>query len=137
MVVDDMGFSMFHRQYDNPGGENDALAENGGGSLPPSANMPPQNMMRASNQIEAAPMNAPPISQPVPNRANRELGLDGDDMDIPWCDLNIKEKIGAGNNFTEKLMIRSKNAKKYEILEEVVLLWTLFSNKIRKKCHPF
>ncbi|AED90647.1 SERINE/THREONINE-PROTEIN KINASE CTR1 [Arabidopsis thaliana] len=94
---DDMGFSMFHRQYDNPGGENDALAENGGGSLPPSANMPPQNMMRASNQIEAAPMNAPPISQPVPNRANRELGLDGDDMDIPWCDLNIKEKIGAGS----------------------------------------
>ncbi|CAL9229047.1 unnamed protein product [Arabidopsis halleri] len=94
---DDMGFSMFHRQYDNPGGKNDALAENGGGSLPPSANMPPQNMMRASNQVEAVPMNAPPITQPVPNRANRELGLDGDDMDIPWCHLNIKEKIGAGS----------------------------------------
>ncbi|CAH8269942.1 unnamed protein product [Arabidopsis lyrata] len=93
---DDMGFSMFHRQYDNPGGENDASAENGG-SLPPSANMPPQNMMRASNQVEAVPMNAPPTNQPVPNRANRELGLDGDDMDIPWCDLNIKEKIGAGS----------------------------------------
>ncbi|CAH2074272.1 unnamed protein product [Thlaspi arvense] len=93
---DDMGFSMFHRQYDNPGGENDILPENGGGSLP-SANLPPQNMMRASNQVqEAVPMNAPPITQPVPNR-NRELGLDGDDMDIPWCDLNIKERIGAGS----------------------------------------
>ncbi|CAA7034002.1 unnamed protein product [Microthlaspi erraticum] len=95
---DDLGFSMFHRQYDNPGGENDVLPENGGGSLPPSANMPPQNMMRASNQVqEAVPMNAPPISQPAPNRANRDLGLDGDDMDIPWCDLNIKERIGAGS----------------------------------------
>lgn len=103
MVVDDIGFSMFHRQYDNGGGENDALAENGGGSLPPSANMPPQNMMCASNQVqEVVPMNAPPITQPVPNRSNRELGLDGDDMDIPWSDLNIKERIGAGNNFTNK-----------------------------------
>uniref|UniRef100_A0A1J3JZM6 non-specific serine/threonine protein kinase n=1 Tax=Noccaea caerulescens TaxID=107243 RepID=A0A1J3JZM6_NOCCA len=95
---DDLGFSMFHRQYDNPGGENDVLPENGGGSLPPSGNMPPQNMMRASNQVqEAVPMNPPPISQPAPNRANRDLGLDGDDMDIPWCDLNIKERIGAGS----------------------------------------
>uniref|UniRef100_A0A1J3HXN9 non-specific serine/threonine protein kinase n=1 Tax=Noccaea caerulescens TaxID=107243 RepID=A0A1J3HXN9_NOCCA len=95
---DDLGFSMFHRQYDNPGGENDVLPENGGGSLPPSGNMPPQNMMPASNQVqEAVPMNPPPISQPAPNRANRDLGLDGDDMDIPWCDLNIKERIGAGS----------------------------------------
>ncbi|ESQ40284.1 hypothetical protein EUTSA_v10012708mg [Eutrema salsugineum] len=90
---DDIGFSMFHR-----GGENDVLADNGGGSLPPSGNMPPQNMMRASNQVqEAVPINVPPVGQPVVNRANRELGLDGDDMDIPWCDLNIKERIGAGS----------------------------------------
>ncbi|KAG5377442.1 hypothetical protein IGI04_042038 [Brassica rapa subsp. trilocularis] len=90
---DDIGFSMFHR-----GGENDGSAENGGGSVPPGANMPPQNMMRASNQVQdAVPINAPPINQPVLNRANRDLGLDGDDMDIPWCDLNIKEKIGAGS----------------------------------------
>ncbi|KAF2581790.1 hypothetical protein F2Q68_00000097 [Brassica cretica] len=90
---DDMGFSMFHR-----GGENDVMAENGGGSFPPSANMPPQNMMRASSQLqEAVPISAPPTNQPFPNRANRELGLDGDDMDIPWCDLNIKERIGAGS----------------------------------------
>ncbi|RID67927.1 hypothetical protein BRARA_C00128 [Brassica rapa] len=90
---DDMGFSMFHR-----GGENDVMAENGGGSFPPSANMPPQNMMRASSQLqEAVPISAPPTNQPVLNRANRELGLDGDDMDIPWCDLNIKERIGAGS----------------------------------------
>ncbi|KAF8115331.1 hypothetical protein N665_0029s0166 [Sinapis alba] len=90
---DDIGFSMFHR-----GGENDGSAENGGGSVPPSANMPPQNMMLASNQVQdAVPINAPPINQPVLNRANRDLGLDGDDMDIPWCDLNIKEKIGAGS----------------------------------------
>ncbi|KAF3504683.1 hypothetical protein F2Q69_00045719 [Brassica cretica] len=90
---DDIGFSMFHR-----GGENDGLAENGGGSVPPSANMPPQNIMRASNQVQdVVPINAPPINQPVVNRANRDLGLDGDDMDIPWCDLNIKEKIGAGS----------------------------------------
>ncbi|CAH8379519.1 unnamed protein product [Eruca vesicaria subsp. sativa] len=84
---DDIGFSMFHR-----GGDNDGSAENGGGSVPP------QNMMRASNQVQdAVPINAPPINQPVLNRANRDLGLDGDDMDIPWCDLNIKEKIGAGS----------------------------------------
>ncbi|XP_033138477.1 serine/threonine-protein kinase CTR1 [Brassica rapa] len=90
---DDIGFSMFHR-----GGENDGSAENGGGSVPPGANMPPQNIMRASNQVQdAVPINAPPINQPVVNRANRDLGLDGDDMDIPWCDLNIKEKIGAGS----------------------------------------
>ncbi|CAF1791979.1 hypothetical protein Bca4012_047093 [Brassica carinata] len=90
---DDIGFSMFHR-----GGENDGSAENGGGSVPPSANMPPQNIMRASNQVQdVVPINAPPINQPVVNRANRDLGLDGDDMDIPWCDLNIKEKIGAGS----------------------------------------
>lgn len=86
---------MFHR-----GGENDGSAENGGGSVPPSANMPPQNIMRASNQVQdVVPINAPPINQPVVNRANRDLGLDGDDMDIPWCDLNIKEKIGAGISF--------------------------------------
>ncbi|KAF3505455.1 hypothetical protein F2Q69_00000149 [Brassica cretica] len=90
---DDMGFSMFHRD-----GENDVMAENGGGSFPPSANMPPQNMMRASSRVqEAVPISAPPTNQPVMNRANRELGLDGDDMDIPWCDLNIKERIGAGS----------------------------------------
>ncbi|KAG2262470.1 hypothetical protein Bca52824_069549 [Brassica carinata] len=84
---DDIGFSMFHR-----GGENDGSAENGGGSVPPSANMPPQNQVQ-----DAVPMNAPPINQPVVSRANRDLGLGGDDMDIPWCDLNIKEKIGAGS----------------------------------------
>ncbi|KAL0641460.1 hypothetical protein Bca4012_102859 [Brassica carinata] len=90
---DDMGFSMFHR-----GGENDVLAENGGRSFPPSANMPPHNMMRATNQVqEAVPISAPTTNQPVLNRANRELGLDGDDMDIPWCDLNVKERIGAGS----------------------------------------
>ncbi|CAN8237363.1 unnamed protein product [Cochlearia groenlandica] len=94
---DDIGFSMFHRQYDNPGGENDVLPE-GGGSLPSGANVAPQNVLRASNQVqEVVPMNAPPISQPIPNRANRDLGFDGDDMDIPWCDLNIKERIGAGS----------------------------------------
>lgn len=81
---------MFHR-----GGENDGSAENGGGSVPPSANMPPQNQVQ-----DAVPINAPPINQPVLNRANRDLGLGGDDMDIPWCDLNIKEKIGAGISFT-------------------------------------
>ncbi|KAJ0243982.1 Serine/threonine-protein kinase CTR1 [Hirschfeldia incana] len=83
---DDIGFSMFHR-----GGENDGSAENVGGSVPPSANMPPQNHVQ-----DAVPINAPPINQPVLNRANRDL-LGGDDMDIPWCDLNIKEKIGAGS----------------------------------------
>ncbi|KAJ4908852.1 Serine/threonine-protein kinase CTR1 [Raphanus sativus] len=90
---DDMGFSMFHR-----GGENDVSAEIGGGSFPPSVNMPPHNMMRASSQVqEAIPISAPPTNQPVMNRANKELGLDGDDMDIPWCDLNVKERIGAGS----------------------------------------
>ncbi|CAH8343421.1 unnamed protein product [Eruca vesicaria subsp. sativa] len=89
---DDMGFSMFHR-----GGENDVSAE-GGGSFPPSANMPPHNMMRASSHVhEAVPISAPPTNQPVLNRANGELGHDGDDMDIPWCDLNVKERIGAGS----------------------------------------
>ena len=109
---------MFHR-----GGENDVMAENGGGSFPPSANMPPQNMMRASSQLqEAVPISAPPTNQPVLNRANRELGLDGDDMDIPWCDLNIKERIGAGINFIPKSsdLVNERKA--------VIL----FANEIRK-----
>lgn len=106
---------MFHR-----GGENDVSAEIGGGSFPPSVNMPPHNMMRASSQVqEAIPISAPPTNQPVMNRANKELGLDGDDMDIPWCDLNVKERIGAGISFTQK---SSDLVYERKVLVEVVLL---------------
>ncbi|KAF9598701.1 hypothetical protein IFM89_029951 [Coptis chinensis] len=33
----------------------------------------------------------------VPNDSGTELSLDAEDLDIPWNDLNIKEKIGAGS----------------------------------------
>ena len=34
--------------------------------------------------------------QIVPSKPNKELTLDVDDLDIPWSDLVLKEKIGAG-----------------------------------------
>ncbi|KAK7345413.1 hypothetical protein VNO77_16017 [Canavalia gladiata] len=36
-------------------------------------------------------------TQPIPSRHTRELGLDMDDLDIPWSDLVLKEKIGSGS----------------------------------------
>lgn len=35
-------------------------------------------------------------SQLVPNKPNIELGLDMEDLDIPWSDLVLKERIGSG-----------------------------------------
>ncbi|XP_050380367.1 serine/threonine-protein kinase CTR1 [Argentina anserina] len=35
--------------------------------------------------------------QMVPSRPNKELTLDVDDLDIPWSDLVLKERIGAGS----------------------------------------
>lgn len=34
--------------------------------------------------------------QLVPSKPSRELGFDIEDLDIPWSDLIIKERIGAG-----------------------------------------
>lgn len=36
-------------------------------------------------------------SQMVPSRPGRELGLDMEDLDIPWRDLVLKERIGSGS----------------------------------------
>ena len=35
-------------------------------------------------------------SQLVPSKPSRELALEVDDLDIPWSDLVLKERIGAG-----------------------------------------
>lgn len=35
--------------------------------------------------------------QVVPSKPNKELTFDVDDLDIPWSDLVLKERIGAGN----------------------------------------
>ncbi|XP_057422709.1 serine/threonine-protein kinase CTR1-like isoform X2 [Lotus japonicus] len=32
-----------------------------------------------------------------PSKPTREISLDMDDLDIPWCDLVLKEKIGSGS----------------------------------------
>lgn len=32
----------------------------------------------------------------VPRRTSNELSLVEEDLDIPWSDLDLKEKIGAG-----------------------------------------
>lgn len=37
--------------------------------------------------------------QVVPLATSRELHLDVEDLDIPWSDLVLKERIGAGNSF--------------------------------------
>ncbi|XP_010543468.1 PREDICTED: serine/threonine-protein kinase CTR1-like isoform X2 [Tarenaya hassleriana] len=99
---DELGFSMYHRQHDNVGEEkndNAQLPENMGGFVPLGANEPPQNNVHAPNQVQAMvpSVNVPSISQCLPTRQNRELGLDVDDLDIPWSDLVLKEKIGAGS----------------------------------------
>ncbi|KAI9086234.1 hypothetical protein K1719_028514 [Acacia pycnantha] len=36
-------------------------------------------------------------SQLVPSKPNIELGLDMEDLDIPWSDLVLKERIGSGS----------------------------------------
>ncbi|KAI4300418.1 hypothetical protein L6164_033801 [Bauhinia variegata] len=36
-------------------------------------------------------------SQLVPSKPNRDLGLDMEDLDIPWSDLVLKERIGSGS----------------------------------------
>ncbi|XP_054812621.1 serine/threonine-protein kinase CTR1-like isoform X2 [Prosopis cineraria] len=36
-------------------------------------------------------------SQLVPGRPNIELGIDMEDLDIPWSDLVLKERIGSGS----------------------------------------
>ncbi|KAF7804337.1 serine/threonine-protein kinase CTR1 [Senna tora] len=36
-------------------------------------------------------------SQLIPSKASRELGLDMEDLDIPWSDLVLKERIGSGS----------------------------------------
>ncbi|XP_050227379.1 serine/threonine-protein kinase CTR1 [Mercurialis annua] len=36
-------------------------------------------------------------SQVVSSRSSKEFSLDVEDLDIPWCDLNLKERIGAGS----------------------------------------
>ncbi|XP_022747277.1 serine/threonine-protein kinase CTR1-like [Durio zibethinus] len=36
-------------------------------------------------------------SQLIPSKPSRELALEVDDFDIPWSDLVLKEKIGAGS----------------------------------------
>lgn len=35
-------------------------------------------------------------SQLIPNRTSREISLDMEDLDIPWSDLVLREKIGSG-----------------------------------------
>lgn len=35
-------------------------------------------------------------SQLIPSKHARELNLDMEDLDIPWCDLVLREKIGSG-----------------------------------------
>lgn len=34
--------------------------------------------------------------QLIPSKPSKDLTLDIDDLDIPWCDLELKERIGAG-----------------------------------------
>ncbi|XP_010552989.1 PREDICTED: serine/threonine-protein kinase CTR1-like isoform X1 [Tarenaya hassleriana] len=99
---DDTGFSMYHRQHDNVGGEQNDLAqlpENIGGSFALRADEPLRNNMHSPNQVQAAvsSINALPISKSVPTGQNRELGLDIDDLDVPWSDLVLKEGIGSGS----------------------------------------
>nr|KYP73796.1 Serine/threonine-protein kinase CTR1 [Cajanus cajan] len=36
-------------------------------------------------------------SQLIPNKSTRELTLDMEDLDIPWSDLVLREKIGSGS----------------------------------------
>ncbi|KAL2992698.1 hypothetical protein AAZX31_10G062200 [Glycine max] len=36
-------------------------------------------------------------SQLIPSKHARELNLDMEDLDIPWCDLVLREKIGSGS----------------------------------------
>ncbi|XP_027366227.1 serine/threonine-protein kinase CTR1-like isoform X1 [Abrus precatorius] len=36
-------------------------------------------------------------SQLIPNKSTRELALDMEDLDIPWSDLILREKIGSGS----------------------------------------
>ncbi|KAF7818741.1 serine/threonine-protein kinase CTR1 [Senna tora] len=36
-------------------------------------------------------------SQMIPSKPSRELGLDMEDLDIPWSDLVLKERIGSGS----------------------------------------
>lgn len=35
-------------------------------------------------------------SQLIPSKPTRELTLDMEDLDIPWSDLVLREKIGSG-----------------------------------------
>lgn len=43
--------------------------------------------------------------QKITTGPSRELALDVEDLDIPWSDLVLKERIGAGNFFTMILII--------------------------------
>lgn len=42
-------------------------------------------------------------SQLVPAKTSRDLALDIEDFDIPWEDLVLKERIGAGNPYVLSL----------------------------------
>lgn len=42
------------------------------------------------------PLTKSNVDQLIPNKPTRELGLDMEDLDIPWSDLVLKEKIGSG-----------------------------------------
>lgn len=66
--------------------------------IPPIGHRDAQPLLSLSDQIADTDKDSifSEGSQLVSGRSNKELSLDVDDLDIPWSDLVLKERIGAG-----------------------------------------
>ncbi|PPS05463.1 hypothetical protein GOBAR_AA15198 [Gossypium barbadense] len=87
---ENFGFSLYPKKLDKIGTERNKLGQissnmDGISQLP----VPPNIARPASHDRDS--------HQLLPGKPSRELALEVDDLDIPWSDLVLRERIGAGS----------------------------------------